>query len=170
MRQTPAGKRGRGPGPDPEFRVGRAGQGCALFCNLIFTAICWWAASPGSGLFQHPFVLHGPFPINTFFSPPCQAGALQPGPAPGSAGGLFSPLREGKPLLGALPAPSARTPDCPRATLHPRAPDPRALDNPGPGSRRAQGYDLAVKESVLPLKAEDEINELAIPIRCLSLI
>lgn len=61
-------------------------------------AICWWAASPGSGLFQHPFMLCGQFLINTFFRLPCQAGVLRPGPTPVTGEGLFSWLEERAPL------------------------------------------------------------------------
>ena len=76
-------------------------------------AICWWAASPGSGLFQHPFMLCSQFLINTFFCLPCQAGVLRPGPTPVTGEGLFSWLGERVPLPAesSLPLPGqTRTP------------------------------------------------------------
>lgn len=134
MKQTPAGKRGSGRGPDPKFRVRRAGQGCVLFCNLIFMAICWWAASPGSGLFQHPFMLHGQFLTNTFFRLPCQAGVLKPGPTPVIVGGLFSLFGGVKAPPGSLPRTPLRcTPDSQRASFPSRAdPDLQQLGEPWP--------------------------------------
>lgn len=86
MKQTPAGKRGSGQGLTLSSETEEQGKVCVLFCNLNFYG-CLLV-----GLVLVYFNIHlcstARLLINTFFTLPCQAGVLKPGPTPIIVGGL----------------------------------------------------------------------------------
>lgn len=94
VKPAPAAERGWGSGRDPEFSAGPAGPSMRCVLQPRFYG-CWWAAPPGSGLFQHRSALPARPSINTSRPPPGQAGLPRPGPSPAGAGGLLYLLRAG---------------------------------------------------------------------------
>lgn len=130
------------------------------FVTFIFMAICGGLFCLVLVYFNIHLCSSARSLINTFFTLPCQAGVLKPGPTPIIVGGLFH-------LVWGVKVPSGRP------FTYTSLPRPVILSMLDSGSRpgplatsrtlaqsytECTGYDLVVKESTLSFRAENEIN------------